>query len=52
MVFNSLTGYATAGDYRKFLVAPTTMRRGIEERIDREIAHARSAAKRRTSSSR
>ncbi|MEI6727319.1 MAG: polyphosphate kinase 1, partial [Actinomycetes bacterium] len=40
VVFNSLTGYATSGDYRKFLVAPTTMRRGIEERIDREIAHA------------
>ena len=41
VVFNQLTGYATSGDYRKFLVAPTTMRRGIEERIDREIAHAR-----------
>ena len=40
VVFNQLTGYATSGDYRKFLVAPTTMRRGIEERIDREIAHA------------
>jgi polyphosphate kinase len=40
VVFNSLTGYATAGDYRKFLVAPAAMRRGIEARIDREIAHA------------
>jgi polyphosphate kinase len=40
-VFNSLTGYATGGTYRKFLVAPYTMRRGLEERIDREIAHAR-----------
>jgi polyphosphate kinase len=40
-VFNQLTGYATNGEYRKFLVAPTTMRRGIEERIDREIAHAK-----------
>lgn len=40
VVFNQLTGYATSGDYRKLLVAPTTMRRGIEERIDREIAHA------------
>ncbi len=41
VVFNSLTGYATAGTYRKFLVAPYTMRRGLEERIDREIEHAR-----------
>ena len=41
VVFNSLTGYATAGEYRKFLVAPAAMRRGIEERIDREIAHAK-----------
>jgi len=41
VVFNSLTGYATGGEYRKFLVAPTAMRRGIEERIDREIEHAR-----------
>ena len=41
VVFNSLTGYSTAGDYRKFLVAPAHMRKGIEERIDREIAHAR-----------
>ncbi len=40
VVFNSLTGYATAGEYRKFLVAPTTMRRGIEQRIDRETDHA------------
>ena len=39
-VFNQLTGYATSGDYSKFLVAPATMRRGIEERIDREIAQA------------
>ncbi len=41
VVFNALTGYATGGEYRKFLVAPATMRRGLEERIDREIAHAR-----------
>jgi len=40
-VFNSLTGYSTGGSYRKFLVAPHTMRRGLEERIDREIEHAR-----------
>ena len=42
VVFNSLTGYATAGDYRKFLVAPSAMRRGILDRIDREIERARS----------
>ena len=41
VVFNSLTGYSTGGSYRKFLVAPHTMRRGLEERIDREIEHAR-----------
>jgi polyphosphate kinase len=41
VLFNTLTGYATGGTYRKFLVAPYTMRRGLEERIDREIAHAR-----------
>lgn len=41
VVFNSLTGYSTGGTYRRFLVAPHTMRRGLEERIDREIEHAR-----------
>jgi polyphosphate kinase len=41
VVFNSLTGYATGSSYREFLVAPHSMRRGLEERIDREIAHAR-----------
>lgn len=41
VVFNALTGYATGSTYRKFLVAPHTMRRGLEERIDREIEHAR-----------
>ncbi len=39
-VFNHLTGYTVSGGYNKLLVAPTTMRQGIEERIDREIAHA------------
>lgn len=41
VVFNSLTGYSTGGTYRRFLVAPHTMRRGLEERIDREIERAR-----------
>ncbi len=40
VVFNSLTGYSTGGSYRQFLVAPHTMRHGLEERIDREIEHA------------
>lgn len=40
VLFNSLTGYSTGGSYRKFLVAPHSMRRELEERIDREIAHA------------
>ncbi|MEZ5125560.1 MAG: polyphosphate kinase 1 [Thermoleophilia bacterium] len=40
-VFNALTGYSTGATYRKFLVAPHSMRRGLEERIDREIEHAR-----------
>ena len=40
-VFNQLTGYAAQQDYRRFLVAPTTMRAGIERLIVREIEHAR-----------
>jgi polyphosphate kinase len=40
-VFNQLTGYAVQEDYRRFLVAPTTMRAGIERLIEREIEHAR-----------
>lgn len=40
-VFNQLTGYAAQQDYRRFLVAPATMRAGLERLIEREIAHAR-----------
>jgi polyphosphate kinase len=40
-VFNQLTGYAVQQDYRKFLVAPSSMREGIARRIDREIEHAK-----------
>lgn len=36
-LFNSLTGYARHSHYRKLLVAPTDLRRGIIERIEREI---------------
>ena len=40
LVFNHLTGDGQATEYRKLLVAPVNMRQGIDERIDREIAHA------------
>ncbi|GLV57897.1 polyphosphate kinase [Dictyobacter sp. S3.2.2.5] len=36
-LFNSLTGYSRQGEYRKLLVAPVSLRRGIIERIEREI---------------
>ena len=36
-LFNFLTGYARIEQYRKLLVAPVTLRRGILDRIDREI---------------
>ncbi|MDW5563901.1 MAG: polyphosphate kinase 1 [Methanomassiliicoccus sp.] len=37
-LFNSLTGYCRKDDFRKLLVSPGGIRRGIVERIDREIA--------------
>ncbi|WP_199439160.1 RNA degradosome polyphosphate kinase [Umezawaea sp. REN6] len=40
-LFNVLTGYARQDDYRSLLVAPHGVRRGIVERIEREIEHAR-----------
>jgi polyphosphate kinase len=40
-VFNFLTGYGATHEYGTLLVAPANLRRGIEERIDREIEHAR-----------
>jgi polyphosphate kinase len=36
-LFNSLTGYSRLNVYRKLLVAPVSLRRGIVERIEREI---------------
>ena len=36
-LFNSLTGYSRQGEYRQLLVAPLSLRRGIVERIEREI---------------
>jgi polyphosphate kinase len=36
-LFNSLTGYSRKGSYRNLLVAPSSVRSGIIERIRREI---------------
>jgi polyphosphate kinase len=38
-LFNVLTGYARQDEYRSLLVAPYGIRRGIVERIGREIEH-------------
>jgi polyphosphate kinase len=43
-LFNSLTGYSRKDSYRNLLVAPYGVRRGIIERIEREIAAARTGA--------
>ena len=40
-LFNVLTGYSRQTSYRTLLVAPQGVRRGIVERIEREIEHAR-----------
>ena len=39
-LFNVLTGYSRHTDYRTLLVAPHSLRPGLLDRIDREIAHA------------
>ena len=38
-LFNLLTGYSRQREYRKLLVAPVTMRPGLEALIRREMAH-------------
>ena len=38
-LFNFLTGYSKQTEYRRLLVAPGNLRKGILSRIDREIAH-------------
>lgn len=38
-LFNVLTGYSRQTDYRTLMVAPHGVRRGIVERIEREIEH-------------
>jgi polyphosphate kinase len=43
-LFNSLTGYSRKVSYRNLLVAPYGVRRGIIERIEREIAATRDGA--------
>jgi polyphosphate kinase len=40
-LFNYLTGFSKQQSFRRLLVAPVTLRRGMEERIRREIRHAR-----------
>jgi polyphosphate kinase len=40
-LFNALTGYSRKNAYAKLLVAPTTLRRELLDRIDREIHHHR-----------
>jgi polyphosphate kinase len=46
-LFNSLTGYSRKVSYRNLLVAPYGVRRGIIERIEREIAARRDGAEAR-----
>src|SRR5579862_303484 len=38
-LFNFLTGYSAKHSYRKLLVSPVTLRKGIEHLIQREIEH-------------
>jgi polyphosphate kinase len=39
-VFNYLTGYSGLTDYQELLVAPVSLRRRLQDLIDRESAHA------------
>ncbi len=43
-LFNSLTGYSRKVSYRNLLVAPHSVRKGIIERIEREVEAARDGA--------
>ncbi|MET0699884.1 MAG: phospholipase D-like domain-containing protein, partial [Mycobacterium sp.] len=43
-LFNSLTGYSRKVSYRNLLVAPHSVRKGIIERIEREVAAGRDGA--------
>ena len=42
-LFNAITGYSRKSSYARLLVAPTGLRQGIVERIEREIEHQRSS---------
>ncbi len=44
-LFNYLTGYSTKQDYKKLLVAPVNLRKGLEKLIRHEIEHARAGRK-------
>jgi polyphosphate kinase len=46
-LFNSLTGYSRKVTYRNLLVAPHSVRKGIIERIEREVDAAREGAEAR-----
>ncbi len=39
-LFNTLTGFSREANYQRLLVAPAGVRRGIVDRINREIEHA------------
>lgn len=39
-LFNHLSGYSAESEYQRLLVAPKTIRSGLIELVDREIAHA------------
>ncbi|RZM82417.1 polyphosphate kinase 1 [Leptolyngbya iicbica] len=40
-VFNFLTGYSRQTNYRRLLVAPLTLRQGMLQLIEREVAHVK-----------
>jgi len=44
-LFNSLTGYARGVKYKKLLVAPNSLRSGLMERVEREIARHEAGGK-------
>lgn len=46
-LFNQLSGYAPKTMYQSLLVAPRSLRSGLIDRIDREIAHKRAGMKAR-----
>ncbi len=46
-LFNFLTGYSGKQHYRKLWVAPVNLRQHIEERIEREIKHAKNGERAR-----